>query len=199
MTEKKISDYLPKNEILAQLAEEASELAQAALKLRRALDGKNPTPKSVEECEANLREEWADVDLSLRCTLESDYFYKHRTEIERIEIKKLDRWLSRLKAQEEAAKIEKECGDGVFDVTIHCENEQEMDEAVALLNLANRMHWRKTAENPPTEKDAAYGKVIAFYRWAKAAQAAKWDFVSGAPDTFPLWMPMPELPEEKRS
>jgi hypothetical protein len=32
---KKISDILPKTEILAQLAEEASELAQAALKLRR--------------------------------------------------------------------------------------------------------------------------------------------------------------------
>lgn len=51
---KKISDILPKTEILAQLAEEASELAQAALKLRRALDGTNPTPKSVAECEANL-------------------------------------------------------------------------------------------------------------------------------------------------
>lgn len=33
---KKVSDILPKTEILAQLAEEASELAQAALKLRRA-------------------------------------------------------------------------------------------------------------------------------------------------------------------
>ena len=32
---KKVSDILPKTEILAQLAEEASELAQAALKLRR--------------------------------------------------------------------------------------------------------------------------------------------------------------------
>ena len=46
---KKVSDILPKTEILAQLAEEASELAQAALKLLRALDGTNPTPKSVEE------------------------------------------------------------------------------------------------------------------------------------------------------
>lgn len=46
---KKVSDILPKTEILAQLAEEASELAQAALKLRRALDGTNPTPKNVEE------------------------------------------------------------------------------------------------------------------------------------------------------
>ena len=81
-----------------------------------------------------------------------------------------------------------------FDVTIHCEDEQQMNEAVELLHLANRMHWRKTEENPPTEKDAAYGKVIAFYRWAKAAQAAKWDFVAGAPNVFPLWMPMPEVP-----
>ncbi len=41
---KKVSDILPKTEILAQLAEEASELA----------------PKSVAECEANLTEEIAN-------------------------------------------------------------------------------------------------------------------------------------------
>lgn len=56
----KVSDILPKTEILAQLAEEASELAQAALKLRRALDGTNPTPKSVEECRKAFEEEYAD-------------------------------------------------------------------------------------------------------------------------------------------
>ena len=39
----KIKDYLPDAEIVAQLAEEASELTQAALKLRRVLDGTNPT------------------------------------------------------------------------------------------------------------------------------------------------------------
>ena len=61
---KKVSDILPKTEILAQLAEEASELAQAALKLRRALDGTNPTPKSVEECEENLLEELADIKVA---------------------------------------------------------------------------------------------------------------------------------------
>ena len=99
---KKISDILPKTEILAQLAEEASELAQAALKLRRALDGTNPTPKSVEECEANMIEEWADVDLSLRCALECNYFYEYRTKVEQIELKKLDRWLSRLEAKEKS-------------------------------------------------------------------------------------------------
>ena len=44
--------------------------------------------------------------------------------------------------------------DSDFDVTIHCENEQQMNEAVELLYLANRMHWRKTAETPPTKEAA---------------------------------------------
>lgn len=65
--------------------------------------------------------------------------------------------------------------DSDFDVTIHCEDEQQMNEAVELLHLANRMHWRKTSENPPTEKDAAYGKVIAVFMDAKFAQAAPWE------------------------
>lgn len=43
------------------MAEEASERVQAALKLRRALDGTNPTPKSVEECRKAFEEEYADV------------------------------------------------------------------------------------------------------------------------------------------
>ena len=68
---KKVSDILPKTEILAQLAEEASELAQAALKLRRALDGTNPTPKSVAECEANLIEEFADISNAINSLCEA--------------------------------------------------------------------------------------------------------------------------------
>lgn len=56
-----IAEYLGELEALAQLAEEAAELAQAALKMRRAITGKNPTPKSVEECQAALMEEMADV------------------------------------------------------------------------------------------------------------------------------------------
>lgn len=62
-----IRDLLPESEVLAQLAEEAAELSQAALKLRRALDGKNPTPKSVSECRDALREEYTDV---LQCGIE---------------------------------------------------------------------------------------------------------------------------------
>ena len=60
-----ISDLLDDKELLCQLAEEAAELSQAALKLRRAMDGKNPTPKSVAQCKSELDEEIADVLLCL--------------------------------------------------------------------------------------------------------------------------------------
>jgi len=58
-----VNDYLPPEEILAQLAEEAAELAQAALKLRRVMDGTNPTPVTLEEAVRSLNEEMADVTL----------------------------------------------------------------------------------------------------------------------------------------
>lgn len=104
---KKVSDILPKTEILAQLAEEASELAQAALKLRRALDGTNPTPKSVAECEANLMEEFADMSNAVNAlcnawfgdSLDSECeFWDAEFEIEEAKYK---RWLSRLEAKEQ--------------------------------------------------------------------------------------------------
>lgn len=60
-----IMDFLKEPEILAQLAEEAAELSQAALKLRRALEGTNPTPVTVEDARENLTEEAADVYLCL--------------------------------------------------------------------------------------------------------------------------------------
>lgn len=52
-------------ELLCQVAEEASELAQAALKLRRAIDGSNPTPKEDIECLDSMIEEVADLSLCL--------------------------------------------------------------------------------------------------------------------------------------
>lgn len=58
---KTISTTLPTGEVLAQLAEEAAELAQAALKLRRAMTGINPTPVSQMEGAEDLVEEIADV------------------------------------------------------------------------------------------------------------------------------------------
>lgn len=60
-----IVDCLPTEELLAQLAEEASELAQAALKLRRVEDGTNPARISKEDAIKNLLKEIADVKLSI--------------------------------------------------------------------------------------------------------------------------------------
>lgn len=56
--EKKVSEILPPTEILAQMSEERSEGAQAALKLRCALDGTNPTPKTIEECWEKAQEKY---------------------------------------------------------------------------------------------------------------------------------------------
>lgn len=58
-----IRKKVPITEILAGLAEECSELAQAALKLRRVFDQKNPTPMSEEDAIEHLYEEIADVKL----------------------------------------------------------------------------------------------------------------------------------------
>ena len=56
-----------REEILAQLAEECTELAQAALKYRRALmAGKNPTPVKPYQALWQLQEEMADVDVCVR-------------------------------------------------------------------------------------------------------------------------------------
>lgn len=62
-----IIDILGEAEVLAQLAEEAAELAQAALKLRRVVDGRNPTPVTEQEARQNLMEEYTDV---VHCALE---------------------------------------------------------------------------------------------------------------------------------
>lgn len=83
---------LPAAEVLAQLAEEATELAQAALKLRRALDGTNPTPVTVKEAEAAVIEELSDV---LLCCEILDIRPSCVTMAQ-----KLDRWQLRLAMRE---------------------------------------------------------------------------------------------------
>ena len=52
--------------MLEQLAEEASELAQAALKLARIERGENPTPVTEDEAYKNLVEEYTDVETCAR-------------------------------------------------------------------------------------------------------------------------------------
>lgn len=83
-----------------------------------------------------------------------------------------------------------------FDVTIHCEDEQQMNEAVELLNLANRMHWRNTAECPPKKEDGdSRGDILAWYSTVNQAGTVKWDIAAEFPSNMPFWMPLPEPPE----
>lgn len=102
---KKVSDILPKTEILAQLAEKSSKLAQVALELRRALDGTNPTPKDIEECEMNLLEELAEIKVAFTVySADSKPCIKSMVseEINKTAEIKLDHWLSRLEAKEQS-------------------------------------------------------------------------------------------------
>jgi NTP pyrophosphatase (non-canonical NTP hydrolase) len=57
---------------LEQLAEECTELAQAALKYRRVIEGKNPTPTNKENAIAAIEEETADVFLLINMLGVSD-------------------------------------------------------------------------------------------------------------------------------
>lgn len=77
-------------ELLVGLAEEAAELSQAALKLRRTLDGRNPTPLTTGDASRKLNEEFADV-LLCAAVLGLD-----REELARIIREKAARWTTRL-------------------------------------------------------------------------------------------------------
>ena len=56
-----VEDKLSTAALYEQLAEEASELAQAALKLSRIYRNENPTPISMLEAVDNLQEEFTDL------------------------------------------------------------------------------------------------------------------------------------------
>ena len=99
-----IQERLPRGELLCQLSEEASELAKAALKLRRAEDGTNPTPVTVEEATDNLLEEIGDVLLCLE-VLEIDLLHE---KIDGSTHSKLSRWVRRLNEDDEKRKRERE-------------------------------------------------------------------------------------------
>lgn len=88
-----ISNSLSEAAKWEQLAEECSELAQAALKKARKLRGENYTPKSMEEIDASVEEEWADVQLVRAiCDIPTNWnIFKQKT----------DRWYKRLKKYKE--------------------------------------------------------------------------------------------------
>lgn len=87
---------LPREELLAQLAEEGAELTHAALKLRRALDGTNPTPVIIPDAVSALMEEVSDVLLLISLlSLDQD-----KGDIQATMDFKLSRWRGRLQEKE---------------------------------------------------------------------------------------------------
>ena len=89
-----ICSRLTLGELLAQLAEEAAEIGHAALKLRRVLEGKNPTPVTYDQAMANLCEEIGDVDNALQAI--DEYLEFNLTELDALQEEKLTRWAERL-------------------------------------------------------------------------------------------------------
>lgn len=87
----KISDYFSTSDLLCQLAEECSELAQAALKLKRAMEGTNPPQSSILECWDDLDEEIADVFLVIQQMGLTDR--EHTEKFVAIAEKKKNQWL----------------------------------------------------------------------------------------------------------
>lgn len=103
-----IASRLSREDILCQLAEEASELAQAALKLRRVITGTNPTPVSADGANHTLNEEIVDVAVAVEAWFKSVII--GIDEIETDDIKsalgtfadiKISRWAQRLKEKED--------------------------------------------------------------------------------------------------
>ena len=86
-----ITERIPVCELLAGLAEESAELAQAALKLRRCYDGTNPTPADPDRQYECLLEEIGDVELYI------DQLSINRPVINDYTAVKLERWKRRLK------------------------------------------------------------------------------------------------------
>lgn len=91
--EQKIANSVPQGELLAELAEECTELAQAALKYRRAagMAEGNPTPTTEDEAYISVQEEMADV-LTVMYVLYHAGFSYPAAEINY----KLSRWTKRI-------------------------------------------------------------------------------------------------------
>lgn len=85
---------LSKAALLEQVAEECTELGHAALKLARKYRNENPTPVTEEEAYANLKEEWADMLLSM--TVLDHYYNMDCNELKGFMDNKYARWNQRL-------------------------------------------------------------------------------------------------------
>lgn len=100
-----IAANLSDEDILCQIAEEAAELAKAALKLRRAMTRTNPTPITVGNAVDNLFEEYSDVVGALlvwakKNNLDNEIYETSNENI----YSKFDRWAERIKEKKKNEK-----------------------------------------------------------------------------------------------
>lgn len=101
----KIYEEIGEAAMLEQLAEECTELAQAALKLARLERGENPVRSTKEECTAHVLEEIADVECSLSQLTHAPWMDTEEVFI--LSDKKTERWIKSLeehKAGQEAKR-----------------------------------------------------------------------------------------------
>lgn len=89
-----VKTNVSREDLLLQLAEEAAELAQAALKIARYEKGTNPTTKPWGKCFSNLIEETADVEVCMCLLGMRDSLNASR--VSKIMSEKIERWANRL-------------------------------------------------------------------------------------------------------
>ena len=90
----KIVSSLTLDDLLIQLAEEASELAQAATKYYRVMRGANPSPVSMQDARDALVEEIADVNVAAEAVRRKMGI--SCDEIAEVEGAKIERWRRRV-------------------------------------------------------------------------------------------------------
>ena len=89
-----ISNKCGNEYMLRQLAEECSELSQAALKYIRAL--RKETPMRTDEAIEHIVEEIADVSLMIDAVSDTVLSERDMDDVQAIKEQKLDRWKTRL-------------------------------------------------------------------------------------------------------
>lgn len=61
-------------------------------------------------------------------------------------------------------------------------------------------HWRKSAETPPTRKDADdFGRIVVWGSAVRHVDLTYWYNAVQYPEVIPFWMPCPKPPKEQDS
>ena len=93
-----IAANLSEEDILCQISEEAAELAQAALKLRRAMTQTNPTTVSVKKAADDLMEEYGDTVVAyVAYSIKHDLIDRKYVDVLEKSNTKYSRWAQQIK------------------------------------------------------------------------------------------------------